>query len=134
MFTGDFSNAMHAGKFVNACLDLYKKLGDVKVISKTIINLFPIAYKFFFGKEWTGSVIRISEDELRAVIVEVFKLNTSKFITLGMGGNYELYKPMSRELGIEHRKDLKTLLSNMPKGIGIDIELENNLKVFRELL
>ena len=132
MFNGEFSNAAYTGKFIAACLNLYKKLGDTSVIPKRIKEIFPEAFLFFSGKEGKRAVVRISEDMLRGIIIKVFELNTGKFMSMELGEVYELYSPMKRELGIEHRKNLKAILKNLPEGL--DEHLVENLTTFRELL
>ena len=132
MFNGEFNNAADTGKFIAACLNLYKKLGDTSVIPIRIKDLFPEAFLFFTGKEGSGAIVRISEDELRRIIIKVFELNTRKFMSMQLGEIYELYNPMKRELGIDHRKNIKAILEKLPKDL--NQQLTDDLLTFRSLL
>ena len=132
MFNGEFTNAADTGKFVCACMSLYKKLGDAAVVPKRIRDSFPEYFEFFVGKKGNGANLCISEDELRSIIIKVFEINTRMFISRELGDVYQLHIPMKRELGIEHRKNIKTLLNKMPEGL--NQRLSEELSVFRELL
>jgi hypothetical protein len=135
MFNGEFKNAATVGRFLNGCIDLFKKLGDSGAIPAKIKSLFPEYFDFFTGRKIKleeGTVIPLSKPELQSIAIKAFEHNKSKFLSNSMNGTIVIHNPMRNQLRIEHKQDLKDLLEDLPTNLSS--ELAEGLITLRNLL